>query len=85
MSLLPEEPISMLVVDDNDVLRQQLARSFERRGYHVHKAADYEQAVELARSESPELAVVDLKMPGRSGLELLQELKASIRPQGSSC
>jgi two-component system response regulator RegA len=72
---LREDLPSMLVVDDNQVLRQQLARAFERRGYHVRSATNFDEATALARAESPELAVVDLRMPGRSGLELLQELK----------
>lgn len=70
-----DEPPSMLVVDDNQVFRQQLARSFQRRGYHVRTAANYDEAVALANDESPEMAVVDLRMPGRCGLELLKELK----------
>jgi two-component system response regulator RegA len=78
--LAPNSPVredspTMLVVDDNHVLRQQLARAFERRGYNVRTASNFDEAAALARAESPELAVVDLRMPGRSGLELLQELK----------
>jgi two-component system response regulator RegA len=73
--MVHEDSPTMLVVDDNDVLRRQLARSLERRGYQVRMAADYDQAVALARDDSPEMAVVDLRMPGRSGLELLQELR----------
>ncbi|HWA97597.1 MAG TPA: response regulator, partial [Pirellulales bacterium] len=67
--------VSLMVVDDNQVLRQQLARSFARRGYRARTAANFDEAIALAREESPELAIVDLCMPGRSGLELLQELK----------
>ncbi|HEX3654460.1 MAG TPA: response regulator [Pirellulales bacterium] len=70
-----EHAPTLLVVDDNQVLRRQLARSFERRGYHVRTAANFDEATSLANVDSPELAVVDLRMPGRSGLELLQELK----------
>ncbi|HEX4147604.1 MAG TPA: response regulator [Pirellulales bacterium] len=66
---------TLLIADDNEVLRGQLARSFERRGYHVQAAANYDEAAALAKADSPELAIVDLRMPGRSGLELLQELK----------
>ncbi|HEX4131254.1 MAG TPA: response regulator [Pirellulales bacterium] len=66
---------SILVVDDNEPLRRQLARSLERRGYAVRVARNYDEAVVLAEEESSELAVVDLRMPGRSGLELLQALK----------
>jgi len=66
---------TLLVADDNQTLRQQLARSFERRGYHVRTAANFDEATSLAKIDSPEMAIVDLRMPGRSGLELLQELK----------
>jgi two-component system response regulator RegA len=65
----------MLVVDDNQILREQMARAFARRGYNVRTASNFDEAVALAGAESPELAVVDLRMPGRSGLELLQALK----------
>jgi two-component system response regulator RegA len=75
MNAVGEEAASMLVVDDNETLRRQLARSLERRGYCVRTAGNYDEAVELAREESPEMAVIDLRMPGRSGLELLQELR----------
>jgi len=66
---------SILIVDDDDVLRERLARAFEDREYEAQTAADYDQAVVLARKESPEFAVVDLRMPGRSGLELVVALK----------
>jgi len=70
------DPISMLVVDDDEVLRERLGEAMRRRGYEVRTAKDFDQAMALARAESPELAVVDLKMPGKSGLELVKELKA---------
>ena len=66
---------SILIVDDDDVFRRRLARAFEDRDFLARTAGDYDEAVEQARAESPELAVVDLKMPGRSGLELVQALK----------
>jgi two-component system response regulator RegA len=66
---------SILLVDDDEVFRRRLARAFEERGYDVQSAGDYDQAVALAGADSPEFAVVDLKMPGRSGLELCQALR----------
>lgn len=66
---------SILIVDDDEVFRRRLARAFEDRDYQARTAAGYDEAVEQARAESPELAVVDLKMPGRSGLELVHALK----------
>jgi two-component system response regulator RegA len=67
---------SLLVVDDDEVFRNRLARAFRDRGYDVVAAPSYEVALECARVESPEFAVVDLKMPGRSGLEVARDLKA---------
>jgi len=67
---------SMLIVDDDPVFRETLARALQRRGFEVRSAADCESALALAREDSPEMAVVDLHMPERSGLELLRALKA---------
>lgn len=67
---------SLLLVDDDSVYRERLAKAMTARGYEVHTAADAEEAVRIAEAESPELAVVDLRMPGESGLDLLAHLKA---------
>lgn len=72
---MSEHAPSVLLVDDDDVFRSRLARAFSRRGYDVRGAPGAEEALALAREESPELAVVDLRMPRRSGLELLRDLK----------
>ena len=66
---------SLLLVDDNIAFRERLARAFRERGFSVNTAGCYEEAMELARQERPELAVVDLRMPGDSGLTLLRDLK----------
>ena len=65
---------SILIVDDDETYRNRLARAFVDRGYDVHTAHDYDSAIALATSDSPEFAVVDLKMPGKSGLELVKSL-----------
>lgn len=65
-----------LVVDDDAVFRERLARALRKRGHEVVTAADAEAALASARQESPERAVVDLRMPGRGGLELVRTLKA---------
>jgi two-component system response regulator RegA len=70
------EAATILVVDDDRVFRERLARAFRDRGFDVRTAGDVEEAVTMARAESPELAVVDLRMPGRSGLELVRELRS---------
>ena len=65
---------SILLVDDDEVYRTRLARAFVDRGYDVKTAQDFDSAVAIATEESPELAVCDLKMPGKSGLELVKAL-----------
>lgn len=66
---------SLLIVEDDAVLRARLARALRERGFEVREAPDGETALELARSDPPEHAVVDLRMPGISGLEVVQALK----------
>jgi two-component system, response regulator RegA len=66
---------SLLIVDDDQVLRERLARAFRERGFEVRTSANFESALVAAREESPELALVDLNMPGPSGLELVRALR----------
>lgn len=65
---------SVLIVDDDNVLRGQLQRAFERRGYTVYAADGPPAARGLAASHSPGRAVVDLRMPEGDGLELVRDL-----------
>jgi two-component system response regulator RegA len=65
---------SILLVDDDERLRSRMARAFEERGYEVQQAEEQEGAVAVAERESTEFAVVDLRMPGKSGLEVVREL-----------
>jgi two-component system response regulator RegA len=67
---------SILLVDDDAAFRKRLAKAMADRGYDVRIAADYDEAIASARADSPQFAVVDLKMVGRSGLEVVRDLKA---------
>lgn len=67
---------SILIVDDDDVFRSRLARAFEERGYEVRASGDVGAALAEAERDSPELAVVDLRLPEGSGLTVLQRLLA---------
>jgi two-component system response regulator RegA len=69
-------PRSVLVVDDDDVFRTRLGKAFQDRGFEVRTAHNAAEAIRLAGQESPEFAVVDLRMPGASGLEVVRELHA---------
>jgi two-component system response regulator RegA len=66
---------TMLIVDDDERLRERLAKALEKRGYEVRTASNYDEALLIAKDVAPEYAVVDLRMPGPSGLELLRALK----------
>ncbi|MEO2010801.1 MAG: response regulator [Pirellulaceae bacterium] len=68
-------PNTIMVVDDSYAFRERLARAFRERGFRVQTATNYDEAIDLATVEMPELAVVDLRMPGKNGLELVRDLK----------
>ncbi|MBM4267699.1 MAG: response regulator [Deltaproteobacteria bacterium] len=69
-------PRGLLVVDDDEVLRERLARALRDRGLDVRTAGDVEEALARAEAAPPELALVDLRLPGRSGLDLVRELRS---------
>jgi two-component system OmpR family response regulator len=72
--------MKVLVVEDEDYLAELLCRSLTQRGDDCLHAKDARQAEELLKDESIEAVTLDLCMPGRDGLSLLEEL-ASERPQ----
>ncbi len=74
---IPEDfPIkTVLVVDDEDSLRLLLLRALKRAGYACKDAQSAEQALEFLKSDSFDLVISDIVMPGMDGLELLRRLK----------
>lgn len=66
---------SLLLVDDDQMFCQVLSAALERRSFSVHVAHSVSEGITAAESDPPEYAVVDLKMPGPSGLELVRKLK----------
>jgi ActR/RegA family two-component response regulator len=70
------EARSLLIVDDDAAFRERLVRAMRDRGYEATGVADHSSAIETARDESPELALVDLRLPGESGLAVVRDLKA---------
>lgn len=73
---------ALLIVDDDKTFRSRVASAFRARGFEVREAQSVDDAVREAESFDPELALVDLRMPGGSGLDLvprLRELCAGIR------
>ncbi len=67
---------TLLLVDDDAVLRERLARAFRERGFEVSTAANGVEAIARAREDAPEYAVIDLRMPEPSGIEVLRAILA---------
>lgn len=68
---------TLLLIDDDESLRQMLAEFFELSGYRVIAAGDGEQGVRLARAHRPDLILSDVRMPGLNGHQALAELRRS--------
>ncbi len=69
-----------LLVDDDSVFRERVARALVRRGLDVVEAANAAEALAAAERRSPQRALVDLRMPGESGIDLIPRLLA-VSPQ----
>ncbi len=69
------EPDRIIVVDDNEALRDNICEILEERGAQVHTFANARQAMEFARQSSFDLALVDVQLPDGSGVALIPALK----------
>jgi DNA-binding NtrC family response regulator len=71
------KPSSLLVVDDDAAFRQVMARELGRLGYEVEAASTGEEALERVQASEPEVILLDLRLPGMSGLETLKAVQSS--------
>ncbi|MCC7123741.1 MAG: response regulator [Acidobacteria bacterium] len=78
MAAALDEPL-VLVVDDYDDAREMYAESLLVYGFRVAEAANGLQAIELARSLTPDVILMDLSLPGMDGWEATRLLKADAR------
>jgi DNA-binding NtrC family response regulator len=69
-------PMSLLLVEDEDEFRESCALWMSRQGHHVTEAANGNEGLRLSSEKQFDVAVVDMNMPGMTGLELLERLKA---------
>jgi CheY-like chemotaxis protein len=65
----------ILLVEDNEMNRDMLSRRLLKQGFEMVIAVDGEQAVDLARSEAPDLILMDISLPGLDGWEATRLLK----------
>jgi DNA-binding NarL/FixJ family response regulator len=68
--------ITLLLIEDEETMRDLTATGLELEGYRVHKAADGRAGVEMARRHRPDLILCDIMMPGMDGYEVLAVLRA---------
>jgi two-component system response regulator RegA len=69
-------PRSILVVDDDAAFRQRLVKALAARGVDARSAGSADEALALARQAIPKGAILDMRMPGSSGLDLIPQLLA---------
>ena len=69
----------ILVVDDEEDIREFARRALEPEGYRVSAASSGPEALDLIRQETPDVVVLDLKMPGMNGPAVLKEIRAKHR------
>lgn len=72
-------PPRVLICDNEEVLRTLVRGALAIGDYEIVEARDGDESVELARACEPDLIVLDMMMPGRTGVEVLQELRAEER------
>lgn len=71
-------PKSILVVDDDALIRRSLAVSIEQAGYQVRTAPSGENALEILRVKPPDLILLDIGLPGMDGLEALRAFRNCV-------
>ena len=62
----------ILVIDDEELITRSLKQHLEQEGYEVLTAGDGEEGLQKFMTESPDLIILDLNMPGMSGMETLE-------------
>lgn len=78
----PTESASILVVDDDPEIVTMLSTRLSKRGYRVSTANDGHSALEQAKRDLPDLMLLDVMMPGKSGWEVARALKQDPVTQG---
>ncbi len=74
-----EKTETILVIEDDRALRHGLAMNFQLQGYRVLTAADGEEGISKAFNSLPDLIILDIMLPGLSGLDILTELRSQER------
>src|SRR5262245_25594855 len=71
-----DDALLVLIVDDDETFRGRLRRAFVQRNWEGEAVPSGDEALKFARDCSPDLVLVDLRMPAKNGLDVVQELRA---------
>ena len=66
---------SILFIDDEEVILKSISGVLRQLGYRVLEAVDGEEGLRLCKQECPDLVITDIRMPQKSGFEIIQELR----------
>jgi len=80
--MISDHPLHVLIVDDEDIVHTTLGSFISATGHHVYDARDGNQGLAAIETRSYDLALVDVRMPGMDGIELLARAR-QIRPETS--
>ncbi|WP_040950571.1 response regulator [Gorillibacterium massiliense] len=69
------EKKKLLIVDDQNGIRVLLMEVFKSEGYETFQASNGKMAIEIVKRDSPDLVLLDMKIPGMDGLEILKHIK----------
>jgi CheY-like chemotaxis protein len=72
----------ILLIEDNEMNRDMLSRRLERRGYQVVMAEDGGTGVAMAKSENPDIILMDMSLPVLDGWEATRQIKAAPETKG---
>jgi CheY-like chemotaxis protein len=75
-------PRTILLAEDDRFLRRAAEVTLKQRGFNVLLAVDGQEAIDLARAHRPDLVLLDLLMPRKTGIEVLEELRAEPQTAG---
>ena len=73
------QPSKVLLIEDNQFLTELYAKNLKRRDYDVEIAKDGEDGLEKVKSFKPDVILLDIIMPDKSGIEVLKELKSNSK------
>ena len=71
----------IFLVDDDDLIVSMLERALKKEGYEVHSDDGTDDVIRKIGSWAPDIVILDINLPGRSGIDLLQEVKASLESE----